>query len=235
MSRIDDALKRAAGDDVPLRERTDSMSQAARRDEESSLERYPREGRAPIEKPTRSELSSSRPIAAPRTGGRGQLAPTRPELEGKLVISGQTAPVAVEQYRRLAATLHQLQTERGLKMLLVTSTVPEEGKTLTVANLALTLSESYKRRVLLIDADLRRPSIHEVFGLPNLTGLTDGLRARARPAPGPRSVAPLECRAGRPSGREPDGQADIGEDAGASGGGLRRVRLGSPRRAAQSD
>jgi capsular exopolysaccharide synthesis family protein len=176
MSRIDDALKRAAGDDVPLRERTDSMSQAARRDEESSLERYPREGRAPIEKPTRSELSSSRPIAAPRTGGRGQLAPTRTELEGKLVISGQTVPMAVEQYRRLGATLHQLQTERGLKMLLVTSTVPEEGKTLTVANLALTLSESYKRRVLLIDADLRRPSIHEVFGLPNLTGLTDVLR-----------------------------------------------------------
>ncbi len=183
MSRIDDALKRASGDDVALRERTDSVGQAARRDDESSLERYPREGRSTIEKPTRSELSSSRPIAAPRTGGRGQLAPPKIELEGKLVVSSQTAPVAVEQYRRLAATLHQLQTERGLKMLLVTSTVPEEGKTLTVANLALTLSESYKRRVLLIDADLRRPSIHEVFGLPNLTGLTDCLRAERSQLP----------------------------------------------------
>jgi Mrp family chromosome partitioning ATPase len=44
---------------------------------------------------------------------------------------------------------------------MVTSAVPREGKTLTVVNLALTLSESYGRRVLLVDADLRRPSIHE--------------------------------------------------------------------------
>ena len=95
------------------------------------------------------------------------------------MVSGQTSHLAVEQYRRLAATLHGLQAERGLKTLMVTSTLPEEGKTLTIANLALTLSESYKRRVLLIDADLRRPSIHEVFGLPNQSGLTEGLRAES--------------------------------------------------------
>src|SRR5690606_32348227 len=58
-----------------------------------------------------------------------------------------------------------------------TSAVPSEGKTLTATNLALTLSESYKRRVLLIDADLRRPWVHELFRLPNLTGLNDGVRS----------------------------------------------------------
>jgi capsular exopolysaccharide synthesis family protein len=107
--------------------------------------------------------------------GRG-LAPTDAALEGKLIVSSETSPVAVEQYRRLAATLHGLHVERGLKTLMVTSAVPEEGKTLTVANLALTLSESFKRRVLLIDADLRQPSIHSVFGLPNVSGLSEGLR-----------------------------------------------------------
>ena len=58
---------------------------------------------------------------------------------------------------------------------MVTSAVPGEGKTLTCANLALTLSESYQRRVLLIDGDLRRPSLHTLFGLDNTTGLSDGL------------------------------------------------------------
>ena len=76
----------------------------------------------------------------------------------------------------LAATLHGLQDERGLKTLMVSSTVPREGKTLTVTNLALTFSESYDRRVLVIDADLRRPSIHEAFGIPNSPGLADVIR-----------------------------------------------------------
>jgi capsular exopolysaccharide synthesis family protein len=51
--------------------------------------------------------------------------------------------------------------------------VQGEGKSLTTANLALTFAESYKRRVLLIDADLRRPSQHTMFGVDNATGLTD--------------------------------------------------------------
>jgi capsular exopolysaccharide synthesis family protein len=89
------------------------------------------------------------------------------------------APVVEVSSRRRTSRWHGLQAERGLKTLMVTSTLPEEGKTLTIANLALTLSESYKRRVLLIDADLRRPSIHEVFGLPNQSGLTEGLRAES--------------------------------------------------------
>ena len=143
-----------------------------RRADDRTLDRYPREGRKSSERALGTSFHRRASIAAPRTGGRGQLAPVNAALQGKLVVSSQTSPVAVEQYRRLAATLHGIQGERGLKTLLVTSAVPQEGKSLTVANLALTLSESYKRRVLLIDADLRRPSIHGLFGLPNVTGLT---------------------------------------------------------------
>jgi protein-tyrosine kinase len=95
----------------------------------------------------------------------------------KVVVDAETNPASVEQYRRLAAVLHHAQNERGLKVIMVTSALPGEGKTLTASNLALTLSESYQRRVLLVDADLRRPSIHQLFALPSLSGLSDGLRS----------------------------------------------------------
>jgi capsular exopolysaccharide synthesis family protein len=103
--------------------------------------------------------------------------------DSKLVTAG--APVAViEQYRALAASLHEAQADRKVKTVMVTSAVPGEGKTLTLINLALTLSESYKRRVLLIDADLRSPSLHRRFGVTNDVGLVDSLRP-------PRSNLPL--------------------------------------------
>ena len=60
---------------------------------------------------------------------------------------------------------------------MVTSAEPGEGKSTTAVNLALTLSESYKRRVLLIDADLRRPSLHEITQVPNSHGLGETLKA----------------------------------------------------------
>jgi capsular exopolysaccharide synthesis family protein len=60
---------------------------------------------------------------------------------------------------------------------MIGSALPGEGKTLTAANLALTFSESYKRTVLLIDADLRRPSQHQVFQVQNTSGLSEGLAA----------------------------------------------------------
>src|SRR5207253_2161370 len=79
----------------------------------------------------------------------------------------------VEQYRRLAATLHHAQRRTGNNVVMISSAVEAEGKTLTATNIALTLSHSYRRRVLLVDADLRRPTLHEVFGLDNRTGLAD--------------------------------------------------------------
>jgi protein-tyrosine kinase len=84
---------------------------------------------------------------------------------GRLVLNAGLADLAREQYRRLAATLEEVQAERGIKVVMITSARSGEGKTLTAANLALTLAESFNRQVALIEADLRRPSIHELFGL----------------------------------------------------------------------
>jgi len=82
----------------------------------------------------------------------------------------------VEQYRRVGAVLHHAQLQRGVRSVMVASAVAAEGKTLTATNVALTLSHSFDRRVLLIDADLRRPNVHEMFGLPNEHGLIESLQ-----------------------------------------------------------
>jgi protein-tyrosine kinase len=99
-------------------------------------------------------------------------------IEERVIVSKAMPPVSVEQYRRLAATLHHAQADRGIKRVMITSAVTGEGKSLTATNLALTLSQSYRRRVLLIDADLRRPSLHRIFQVQNVFGLTEGLKAR---------------------------------------------------------
>src|SRR5688500_11761690 len=177
MSRIDEALRRAsegsAGSHrgiVRVGERGPHIV------DDATLEQYPREPREHSDRAESAALpapAASVPTPAPRVK-QVQVTRVGAGATGRLVDTGATS-VSLEQYRRLAATLHDAQIERGLKTVMVTSAVPREGKTLTVVNLALTLSESYGRRVLLIDADLRRPSIHEVLGISNGTGLSDML------------------------------------------------------------
>jgi len=99
----------------------------------------------------------------------------------KVVVDENMNPASREQYRRLAAALHHAQTASGIKVVMIASAVAEEGKTLTAANLALTLSESYRKNVLLIDADLRRPSLHTIFKVRGAPGLNEGLTATDEP------------------------------------------------------
>ena len=100
-----------------------------------------------------------------------------PDTAGKLVVMPSIPDAAVEQYRRLAAALHHTNLQKDTKVVMITSASPGEGKTLTSVNLSLTLSQSYRRKVLLIDADLRRPSVHQLFEVPNVVGLGDGLKS----------------------------------------------------------
>jgi capsular exopolysaccharide synthesis family protein len=99
-------------------------------------------------------------------------------LSARLVVSEDVPQATIEQYARLAASLHQAQAEQGLKTVMLASALPREGKTLTAANLALTLSESYRQRVLLVDTDLRGASLHGLFGIPMGPGLGDFLDER---------------------------------------------------------
>lgn len=96
----------------------------------------------------------------------------------RLVVSADASPLLIEQFRSLAATLCSTQREGNLKSIVVTSGSPGDGKSHVAINLALTLSESYDRRVLLIDADLRRPMLQRLFRIPSGPGLSEALRGK---------------------------------------------------------
>ncbi len=83
---------------------------------------------------------------------------------------------AAEAYRTLRTNIEFTSVDTPLRTILVTSSVPGEGKTTTAANLAVAFAQS-GRRTLLLDADLRKPGVHRMFDLPNAHGLTSLLRA----------------------------------------------------------
>ncbi len=85
--------------------------------------------------------------------------------------------VGTEKFRVLRHRLHQIRQARRLTSVLVTSSIPKEGKTVVAVNLAITLALS-SQRVLLVDADLREPGVHRALGLPQLPGLAEILEGR---------------------------------------------------------
>lgn len=178
MTRLSDALKRAAA-------MADTPAPATVEETAASVWQF-----APAEaiQPHREAHGGAQRYAAADSMAPAHTAPVFSERRekprstpvrvgdadrNKLVISPSLDPALVEQYRHLAAVLHHAQERSAIRSVMVTSAVPNEGKTLTATNLALTLSESYQRRVLLIDADLRRPRMREMFALPSGEGLVN--------------------------------------------------------------
>lgn len=84
-----------------------------------------------------------------------------------------------EQFRTLRSRLYQLRGTQPLRTMLVTSSVPGEGKTFVTNNLAQAIVRQPDRRVLMIDADLRCSRLHIPLGAPLTPGLTDYLRGEA--------------------------------------------------------
>jgi capsular exopolysaccharide synthesis family protein len=84
--------------------------------------------------------------------------------------------VGAERFRTLRSRLYQIAGVQTLKKILITSSIPSEGKTFVAANLASSIVRQNERRVLLIDADLRASRLHNAFGAPPTPGLTDYLR-----------------------------------------------------------
>ena len=135
------------------------------------------------------------PSAAAEPGSRSRGRRKKPVVNGAvgpagLLTAGQTAsgetveltawqqkPTLIAESFRAALTSILFAGANGssLNMLVVSSPSPGEGKTTVVTNLAICLSE-INRRVLLIDADMRKPRVHKVFNIPNTWGLSDLLR-----------------------------------------------------------
>lgn len=99
------------------------------------------------------------------------------ESTSRMVFLTQPESLPAEKFRFLGVRMRQLQQIRSLKRLLVTSTIPEEGKSLVSANLAGVLARRRRQKVLLLEGDLRRPVLAEKFGLGKLDGVSEWLRS----------------------------------------------------------
>jgi len=96
-----------------------------------------------------------------------------------ITLADPESPIS-EEYRKLKSMVVRISKAGTFQnALMVTSATTQEGKTITALNLAITLAQEYDNTVLLVDADLRRPSVHEYLGIKPKLGLTDCLAGGA--------------------------------------------------------
>ncbi|WP_303218936.1 CpsD/CapB family tyrosine-protein kinase [Enterococcus asini] len=92
------------------------------------------------------------------------------EAVSLITIADKSSPIA-EQYRTIRTNIQFASADRKIQTIVVTSSGPSEGKSTTAANIAVVFANS-GQRVLLVDADMRKPTIHKTFGLTNEVGLS---------------------------------------------------------------
>jgi protein-tyrosine kinase len=94
-------------------------------------------------------------------------------VDGRVVSFAESASYVAEQYKSLRTNFYSICGTKKMKSAVITSSQPGEGKTITTANLAFTISMDMEKKVVAIDADLRKPNLHKVFGLDQGPGLSD--------------------------------------------------------------
>lgn len=126
----------------------------------------------------------------------------------RLIVHADPKAVSSEAFRTLRTNLQFTSPDRELKSILITGPGPDAGKSTVAANLAIAWAQSGKR-VVLVGADLRKPVLHQIFGIPNLPGLTGYLTDNI---PLERIIAPGKIVAGldlMPSGPIPPNPAEL--------------------------
>ena len=124
-----------------------------------------------------------------------------------ITLTDPRAPAA-EAYRTLRTNLYFSSLDRALETLLVTSAAPGDGKSTTLGNLAVTMAQGEKRTIL-VDADLRRPALHKLFGVSNSQGLTTMIVDESALAEPPLVETGVENLWLLPSGPLPPNPAEI--------------------------
>lgn len=122
--------------------------------------------------PAPVETQPGAPFATAQSGVREI---TGVHLDPMLIAATDPQSSAAEEYRSLRTRIAQSTTGRGIRTIAITSAAKGDGKSVSAANLALTISQEYQRRVVLVDADLRHPRIHRLLGLSDGVGLADVL------------------------------------------------------------
>jgi capsular exopolysaccharide synthesis family protein len=102
-----------------------------------------------------------------------------PDRRTMLFFNAEEHLAGTEEFRTLRSRLYQIREKQPLKKVLVTSSLPKEGKSFVAANLAQVIARQHGRRVLLIDADLRAPRLHQLLGTSAGPGLADYLSGQA--------------------------------------------------------
>ena len=105
--------------------------------------------------------------------------PVLRDSKGTLVAASNPRSPISEQYRTIRTNVQFSMVDTELKTLACTSAKPGEGKTTTIANLAVTLAQQ-DEKVLLIDADLRKPTIHQIMEVSNKNGLTSLITKKSK-------------------------------------------------------
>ena len=174
MSRIQDILAKAERDGTTRRS---TLTPAAPTSSASPM--APIDGTAALDPsylppmPHVSDVmvSEARPAAPATTEPRSASATLHPALVAAI---NPHSPVA-EQYRAIRTRLAHRDDHGPLRTIMVTSPEPGDGKSITSANLALTMAQELQRQVLLVDADLRTPATHLLFGVHGTPGLAEVL------------------------------------------------------------
>jgi capsular exopolysaccharide synthesis family protein len=169
MSRIHEALKKA--------EQERAMSQPTREAAPSVLD-------APLEQA--GVFTAAATMVAPNPAlpsspesllSRCRQTNWTPDPKTMLFFSGEEHLAGMEEFRTLRSRLYQAREKQPLSKLLITSALPKEGKSFTASNLAQVIVRQRGRRVLLLDADLRNPQLHQCLGAEPGPGLCEYLRS----------------------------------------------------------
>jgi protein-tyrosine kinase len=185
MSRIHEALKRA--------EQERAASQGNRTDSSPVLD-LPASDPNPVVADVAQPAASAAAVSAAGAPGIGHAMPSfsnpftldtllarcnqadwRPDAKTMLFFNQEENALGTEQFRTMRSRLYQMREKISLKRILVTSALPQEGKSFVSANLAQVLVRQHGRRVLLIDGDLRVARLHSALGTTSSPGLADYL------------------------------------------------------------
>jgi protein-tyrosine kinase len=184
MSRIHEALKKAEQErsaipateiGTPSQEHTGSPASTWK----SAPAAVATEGSAPAMGPSNAATISADYLRFDDLLARCAHPRWDPDPNLNVFLSPKLSPHGAEQFRTLRSRLYQLRSNQRLRTLLITSSVPAEGKTFVTSNLAHAIVRQPDRRALIIDADLRCARLHVPLGAPAAPGLTDYLRGEA--------------------------------------------------------
>lgn len=176
MSRIHDILNKAEREGTARRVR--AVSSAAL--DSMEIPSAPSAGTGPVvaspvafrEVPRPVRQSESIPFATEPAGIR-EITGVR--FDPVLIAASDPQSIAAEEFRTLRTRIAQSAVGRGIRTIALTSATKGDGKSVSAANLALTIAQEFQRRVVLVDGDLRHPRMHQLLGLSDGIGLADVL------------------------------------------------------------